>query len=291
MRHLANVLATLILASLPLAAPAVQPYLTAEKVQGGDLPAAMATIESKLTTAGFAVIGRHLPRGIDAGTVIATDAELLAAIEAVGGTSIVAAPIRIGVLKDGTVSTINPEYWLRALTGDSYRHLAGAGAAVTARLHTALNTGAPFGGDVGADQLPRYRFMFGMERFGDRALIKDYGAFDTAIATVEANLAKGVASTAKVYEIVLSNKKVAVIGFAQNDPERGESWWVNRISGADHIAALPWEVFVVDGKVYGLYARYRTALAWPTLGMGQFMTIVHHPDATYRMIKAIADAN
>ena len=73
------------------------------------------------------------------------------------------------------------------------------------------------------------------------------------------------------------------------DPEYGEGWWVNKI-GPDHIAALPWEVYVVDGKVMALYGRFRTALAWPDLGMGQFMTIRNHPDATMKMLKAVAGA-
>jgi hypothetical protein len=40
----------------------------------------------------------------------------------------------------------------------------------------------------------------------------------------------------------------------------------------------------------GLYGRYRTALAWPSLGMGQFMTIANHPDTTKAMLDAVAGA-
>ena len=72
-----------------------------------------------------------------------------------------------------------------------------------------------------------------------------------------------------------------------NDPELGEGWWANKI-GPDHVAALPWEIFVVNGKVMALFGRYRTALAWPSLGMGQFMTIANHPDTTKEMLDAVA---
>ena len=44
-------------------------------------------------------------------------------------------------------------------------------------------------------------------------------------------------------------------------------------------AGLPYEVFIVGNKVYSLYARYRIALAWPALGMGQFMGIINAPEA------------
>jgi hypothetical protein len=130
--------------------------------------------------------------------------------------------------------------------------------------------------------------MFGMERFADRALVREMPGFDAALATVNANLGAGVAGTSKVYQLVLVPGHLAVVGFAQNDPAKGEAWWVKRIDGEAHLAALPWEVFIVDGKIYGLYARYRTALAWPELGMGQFMTIVNHPDATLATVRAIA---
>ena len=288
MRQSMQWLATGILVLAPFATPAVQPYLAADKVEGGDLSVAMASVESKLTAAGFTVVGRHRPKGVEAGTVVVTDPDLLAAIREIGGSAIITAPIRIGVQKNGTVSTINPEYWWRAFAGDNYPRLAKAEAAVDERLHKALNTGVPFGGEVSAEQLPRYHYMLGMERFADRALIAQYSGFDQALKIVQGNLDKGIGGTAKVYEVVLPDAKLAVIGFAQNDPERGEGWWVNRLGGADHIAALPWEVFIVDGKIYALYGRFRTALAWPTLGMGQFMTIMHHPDATLRMAKDIA---
>ena len=39
--------------------------------------------------------------------------------------------------------------------------------------------------------------------------------------------------------------------------------------------------YIVDGKVSALFARYRIALSWPALGMGQFMGIVRAPDAIH----------
>lgn len=78
-----------------------------------------------------------------------------------------------------------------------------------------------------------------------------------------------------------------MFGVAFNGAEYGEGWWVNKI-GADNAAALPWELWIVDRKVHGLYGRYRTALGWPELGMGQFMTIMRHPDTTMQMLEGVA---
>ncbi len=268
-------------------AHAVQPYVTADKVAGGDLAAAMSVVEAKLTAAGFTVVGKHTPAGVAAGTIVVTEPGLLDAVKGIGGAVIVGAPLRVGVKADGTVSAINPEYWLRAIARGDYAKVEAAGKAAGDKLRAALGGGQAFGGDVPAGDLATYRYMFGMPRFGDSAELKSYTSFEAALAAVRDNAAKGVGKTAKVFEIVVADKKIAVVGFSQNDTEKGEAWWVNKI-GVDHIAALPWEVYIVDKTVYALAGRYRTALAWPSLTMGQFMGIVQHPDNVRQMALDIA---
>jgi hypothetical protein len=185
------------------------------------------------------------------------------------------------------VSYLNLEYWQRAFLRKDYGKAEAAVKVAAGKLEHALGTGPAFGGDVKAEDLPRYQYMFGMERFDDKSELAEYRSFEEAVKTVQDNLAKGVKGTAKVYELVMPDRKIAVFGVAMNDAEYGEGWWVNKI-GADHVAALPWEVFVVNGKVMGLFGRYRTALAWPSLGMGQFMTIANHPDTTRGMLEEVA---
>jgi len=284
-------IAGLVLAFAAFAAHALQPYVTGTKVAGGDLKAAAAAVEQKLTAAGFTVIGQHMAKALPKqATVVVTDAGLTEALKGIGGTAVVGMPIRVGVKADGTVSYLNLEYWQRAFLRKDYGKAEAAVKAAAGKLEQALGTGPAFGGDVPAEDLPKYRYMFGMERFDDdKNTLTEYKSFDEAVKVVRDNLAKGVKGTAKVYELVLADKKLAVFGVALNDAEYGEGWWVNKI-GADHVAALPWEVFVVNGKVMGLYGRYRTALAWPSLGMGQFMTIANHPDTTKAMLDAVAGA-
>ena len=267
---------------------ALQPYMSADKAAGSDLSAMLSSVEKKLAAVGFTVIGKHAPKGVSAGTVVVTEPALLEAIKAVGGTAVVAVPLRVGVKADGSVSYINPEYWLRGFVRKDYAKVEAAGKAAAEKLQKALGAGQAFGGDVPADKLADYRYMFGMERFENRSEIKEYKSFDEALAAVRENLGKHVQQTSKVYEIVFPDKKLAVIGFAQNSPDKGEAWWVNKIGGVDHIAALPWEVFIVNGQIYGLHGRFRTALAWPALTMGQFMGIGQHPDAVFLMLEEIA---
>jgi len=276
------------LALFSLLAHALQPYFYGDKVAGGDLKAAMAAAEQKLSAAGFTVIGRHTPAGIPGhGVIVVTEPGLTAALTQIGGSGIVGVPIRVGVKADGTVSYLNLEYWQRAFLRKDYAKAEAAVKASAGKLAQALGAGKPFGGEVKAEDLPSYRYMAGMERFDDKSELKTYGSFEEAVKTIRDNLAKNVAKTAKVYEVVIPEKKLAVFGVATNDPEDGEGWWVNKI-GPEHIAALPWEIFVVDNKAHALFARFRTALAWPDLGMFQFMKIGSHPDSNHAMMAKVA---
>lgn len=269
---------------------ALQPFIAADaKLAGGNVKAAMAAAEQKLSGAGFTVVGRYQPQGLPShGVIVATDNGLVDAAKAIGGTAVLAIPIRVGVKADGTVSYINTEYWGRAYLRGSYGKAEAALKAVAAKLQTAFGAGKAFGGEIETDKLASYRYMWGMERFDDRSTIKEYGSFDEALKVVRENLAKGAGGLAKVYELTYPDKKIAVFGVAQNNKENGEGWWVNKINGADHVAVLPWEVSIVDGKVMALHGRFRTALGWPSLTMGQFMAIGTHPDATLRMMEDVA---
>ncbi|MDP1607186.1 MAG: hypothetical protein Q8L93_11210 [Rhodocyclaceae bacterium] len=283
-----RIIAGVALAALSFLAHALQPYVAADKVAGGDLKAAMAATEKKLTAGGFTVIGQHLPAGLPQyGVIVVTEPDFSAALTQLGGTAVVGLPIRVGVKADGAVSYLNLEYWQRAYLRQDYAKAESAVRATTAKLHKALGAGKTFGGDVKTENLPTYRYMAGMERFADKTDLKTYANFDEAVKTIRDNLTKGVAKTAKVYEIVIADRKLAVFGVATNDAENGEGWWAKKI-GPDHIAALPWEIFVVDNKAHALFGRYRTALAWPELGMFQFMGISSHPDTTAEMLAKVA---
>lgn len=287
MKHVVVGLSLLLVA---LSTWALQPFIAADaRLAGGNVKAAMATAEQKLSGAGLVVVGRYQPQGIPShGVIVVTDSGVVDAVKAIGGTAVVAIPVRVGVKADGTVSYINAEYWGRAYLRGNYGKAEAALKGVAGKLQTAFGAGKPFGGDVGTDKLANFRYMWGMERFDDRSTIKEYGSFDEALKVVRENLAKGAGGLAKVYELTYPDRKIAVFGVAQNHKESGEGWWVNKINGADHIAVLPWEVSVVDGKVMALHGRFRTALGWPTLTMGQFMAIGTHPDSTYKMMEDLA---
>ena len=268
---------------------ATSPYVLGSKLPASDLNTQLGQVERKLQAEGFTVIGRHTPKGLPAhASLVVADNAMLDAIRSIGGSGIVAAGIRVGVQSDGTVSYINPDYWYRAYLRSSFKNAQTPAKAVQVRLAKALGDGAAFGGDVAEENLANYRYMFGMERFdSSNSELGSHASFEDALKAVQDNLAKGVGNTSRVYDVVMADRKLAVFGVAMNDPGDGEGGWVNKI-GADHIAGMPYEIFIVGNKVFALYARYRIALAWPALGMGQFMGIINTPDAIRNTLARVA---
>lgn len=269
---------------------ALAPYLHGDKqAASADLPAQLALAEKKLQAEGFTVIGRHTPKGLPGhASLVLSDPAMLAALRAIGGSAVVGAGIRVGLRSDGSVSYMNPDYWYRAYLRGQFKSAQAAVKSVQTRLARSLGEGSGFGGDVAEADLADYRYMFGMERFdAPNSELATHASFEDALKLVQDNLAKGLGGTSMVYQVVLPGSKQAVFGVAMNDPSDGEGWWVNKI-GAEHMAGLPYEIFVVDNKVYALYARYRIALAWPSLGMGQFMGIVTAPEAIRGMLLRVA---
>lgn len=272
---------------------ALPPYLQASKLPAAELSTQLSQVEKKLKSEGFTVLGKHTSKGISGyATLVVSDSDMLDVIRASGtSSSIIAAGIRIGVSNDGTVTYMNPDYWYRAYLRGQYGGASKVVKSVQQRLEKALGEGAGFGGDVPQGELVNYRYMFGMERFdSENSLLGTHASFEEALKAVQGNLARGVADTQRVYEVVMPAQKMAVFGVAMNSASDGEAWWVNKI-GADHPAGLPYEVFIVDNKVYALYARYRIALAWPALGMGQFMGIINAPEAIRTTLSRVAAAN
>jgi hypothetical protein len=183
---------------------------------------------------------------------------------------------------------MNPDYWYRAYLRGQFKTAQTAVKSVQMRLAKALGEGGGFGGDVPEADLADYRYMFGMERFDSvNSELSSHASFEDALKAVQDNLSKGTATTSRVYEVVMPQNQMAVFGVAMNDSGDGEGWWVNKI-GADHMAGLPYELFIVGNKVYALYARYRIALAWPALGMGQFMGIINAPEAIRGTLTRVA---
>jgi hypothetical protein len=269
---------------------AIAPYIQGDPVAGGTAQVVAAAVETKLKNGGFKVIGKYFPKTLPGyGVVIATDGAMLDEVGSAGGHAVLGAAIRVGVKADGSVAYTNPDYWYRAYFRKAFDKKEGTVKALQGRLQEALGAGKGQGGDESAASLANYRYMIGMERLdASKTLLAEYGSFAEALKTVRDNLAKGVGKTAKVYEVVLADRKLAVFGVAMNDGENSDGDWIKKIDMQNNIAGLPYEIYIVDKEVNSPHGRFRIALAFPDVGMGQFMRISSLPNVIMETMGEVA---
>jgi len=271
---------------------AIAPYVQGDSVAGGNVQAVATAVEGKLKSGGFKVVGKYFPKNLAGyGVVIATDEAMLDEVGSVGGHAVLGAAIRVGVKADGSVAYTNPDYWYRAYFRKSFDKKEEAVKALQGRLRNALGAGKGQGGDETAVNLSSYRYMIGMERLDShKNKLAEYGSFAEALKTVRENLAKGVGKTARVYEIVLPDRKLAVFGVAMNDSGNSDGEWISKIDMQNNVAGLPYEIYVIDNEVGAPHGRFRIALAFPDVGMGQFMRISSLPNVIIETLSAVAGA-
>lgn len=283
-------IATWMMLTLSTSVWAISPYIQGDSVAGGSAQAAATAVEGKLKKGGFKVVGKYFPKGLTGfGVVIATDGAMLDTVGSVGEEAIMGAAIRIGVKADGSIAYTNPDYWYRAFFRKSFAKNEDAVKALQGRLQEALGAGKGVGGDETAASLSNYRYMIGMERLdSSKNKLNEYGSFAEALKVVRENLAKGVGKTTKIYEVVLPDSKLAVFGVAMNDGENSDGEWIKRIDMQNSVAGLPYEIYIVDKNVGAPHGRYRIALAFPDVGMGQFMRISSLPNVIMETMGSVA---
>jgi hypothetical protein len=269
---------------------AISPYIQGESVAGGSVQAVASAIEGKLKNGGFKVVGKYFPKGLEGqGILVATDDAMLDEVGAAGGHAILGATIRVGVKADGNLIYTNPDYWYRAYFRRGFDKRANAVKALQAKLEKALGAGKGVGGDESAVSLANYRYMIGMERLdASKSLLREYDSFGDALKVVRENLAKGVGKTSKIYEVVMPDRKLAVFGVAMHEVSQGDGEWLKKIEMTQSIAGLPYEIYIVDKDVRAPHARFRVALAFPDVGMGQFMRISALPNQVIETLGTVA---
>ena len=280
------------LLTFSISAWAISPYIQGDSVAGGNVQAAATAVEGKLKGGGFKVVGKYFPKNLAGyGVVIATDDAMLDEVGSIGGPAVMGAAIRVGVKADGSVAYTNPDYWYRAYFRKAFDKKEAAVKTLQTRLQDALGAGKGQGGDEPPGNLTNYRYMIGMERLdSSKNKLAKYENFAEALKVVRDNLAKGVAKTSKVYEIVLADRKLAVFGVAMNDGENSDGDWIKKIDMQNNIAGLPYEIYIVDDEVESPHGRFRIALAFPDVGMGQFMRISALPNVIMETMGAVAGA-
>ncbi len=270
----------------------VKPFILASNAPG-DLAAVVADTKSKLSNAGFEIVGEYTPyKGAD---IIIVTNEALKKNAAATKQGAYGALQRVSVTdKDGSIQVAytNPGYMAYAY------QLQGDLKEVTAALEKALGKEQAYGSKKGLDkdELKGYHYMFGMPYFDEPDLLAEHGSYKAAIKAVEAGLAAHKGGTSEVYRIDIPGKQQTVFGVALTEGMSNDATIMKEVDFKDirSTAHLPYEILVdKDGKVYALNAKFRIAINFPDLSMAgehSFMGIMASPDAIKEALAQAAGA-
>jgi hypothetical protein len=246
-------------------------------VLGKTPPGSMADVveyaKAQLTDQGFTIVGSYVP--FPAATVICASLPELSAAAAAAENGGFGAAQRVAVTEvNGALqlSYMNPAY-----LGTAYG--LGKLESVSAKLAAALGHEQEFGAEgVKEEKLGpgKYHYKMLMPYFDDVHKLNTFADYETAIQTVEANLAAGKGGTMKVYRIDLPGKDVSVFGVAipqgdgPNEGRKDTDIEIMNIIDYKEIRStpyLPYEIMVQGNEVIALESRFRIAVHFPDTKM------------------------
>ena len=275
----------------------ISPYLKIVDMTGS-MEDATVKVKTVLTDQGYEILGSYQPGGeTELHVVVFTSEKIKTLCKGVKGRSMLAAAMKVGFQKkEGkiSVSILNPEYLFYAYFRDKMDESAfkSSALAISTEIKNAMksvgNLQKPFGGDLSIMDLKKYHYMMGMPYFDDPVKLADFESFSQGLTRIQRNLSAGKGNTVKVYEIIDKGSNIAVFGVGLSNPEEGEANFLP-IIGESHVAAMPYEIILLNNRASILHGRYRFALHWPELTMKTFTKIMSSPgdveDAMKELVK------
>ncbi|KJF41877.1 hypothetical protein [Draconibacterium sediminis] len=259
------------------------PYLLISK-SDESLAEGIAKIKSALSESGFKILGEYSPAQSEKLAVVCyTHPKLEEIALNFSDRGALASALKVGLKKEGEtlkISMTNPMYLFYAYFVDGVDEQEMALRSISDQAIKAMkNIGTmevPFGGTLEKKKLQKYHYKVMMPYFTDAEELKTFDSFDEGLKTIRQNLKAGKGETEKVYELVYTDKEVAVWGVALKNAEDGEAHFLP-IIGNEHVAAMPYEIILQGNTASILPGKYRIALHWPELTMGTFMKIMSTP--------------
>lgn len=264
----------------------LKPYISAG-YSNNDINTVKKEVTTKLKSNGFEILGSYNPIGSNDRMIIAvTNSDLISAVKKIGGLEGFALVQRVALTKEGgkiSISYTNPEYWGRAYFTKKWNSVSSNYTSLASKYKTALSgfeggDFSQFGSEDGlsTSKLKKYHYMMGMPYFEDNIELNEFGSFKEAVAKIDGNLKSGISGAKKVYSKSIGNIKLYGIALTGNNGEKSFMPKID-VNSKKHTAFLPYELLVVGNKAYMLHGRFRIALAFPDLSMGQFMKIASAP--------------
>ncbi len=252
----------------------------------GEVDATVADTKSKLTAAGFEIVGEYSPYP-DAKIIIITNDTLKqnAATSDYGAFGAVQRVTVTKVKDQIQVAFTNPVYMAHV-----YRMKSDL-ADVASQLKQALGDKGEYGPEKGLSEedLRDYHYKWLMPYFYDRLTLATYKSYEEAVEKVESKLASdNKGGVKKVYRVDIPGKPETVIGVNMTGPDNvdcsGDQYIMQRIDFKDTRSTghLPYEIIISGKNVYTLPAEFRIAISFPDLSMmgsNSFASIMCAPHA------------
>jgi hypothetical protein len=278
-------------------ATGISPYLKVNS-HTGPMNEAVGQVKTILEEGAFTILGQYQPAGNpDLYVLVFTSDELIELCRQVPDRGMLAAAMKVGFQKvDGkiSVSMVNPEYLFYAYFQEEMKKEAFKSSALklNSKMKNTLikdSPANPFGGDVSADKLMKYKYMAGMPGFDKAVSLMEVEDFEQGLATIRDGISRS-SSTHKVYELVDRASNTAVFGLGLPDKEKGEAHFLP-IIGENHVAAMPYELILQGKEVSMLHGRFRFASHWPELKMKTFTKIMSSPGDVEDAMKSLFETD
>ena len=245
---------------------------------------------------GFDVIGQYRPENKEKFFVMAfTNQRLQEVTLKVKDRGTLASIFRVGFVDtDGevTVSIINPDYlfygYLRDEADTYQKELSEISNQIRTTFSKMGGDMTPFGGELSIEDLKEYHYMMMMPYFDDPVELNEFSSFSEGVNTIRKNLDAKKGNTLKVYELILEDHEIAIFGVGLLDIEEGEVDFLPVI-GESHIAAMPYEIILQGKEATMLHGKFRFALFWPELSLGEFMKISSTPGNVEDFMEALTE--
>jgi len=274
----------------------LSPYIKVGVTTNG-MQQAYNDVVKALAGNGFKVLGSYHPaKKKSLKVLVFTRSDLQNTVVKVQDRGALAAAQKIGFQrKNGQIiiSYTNPDYMLRAYLRDDYNKYKRTFDKFHSDLKSALsvigNDFTPFGGKVSANKLKKYHYKIMMPYFTDPVELKNFSSYKEGEKTILSNLERHKSGTKLVYKLSYPSKNITVFGVAlYSNDSASEAYFLPRI-GEEHIAALPYEIILQGNQATMLHGKYRFALFWPKLSMGQFMKIMSTPGKIEDILKSLCE--
>ncbi len=240
---------------------------------------------TKLKANGFEIAGEYVPyKGTKIIVITSKHLQAEAVKSNKGGYGAV---MRVAITTN-SVSYTTPTYWANA-----YR-MASELTDTANNLKKALGAGKTFGSKKGLTKkkLRKYHYMKMMPYFDDQVKLGTFPSYNEAVTTIENALKAKKNGIKLVYQVNIPGKDETVFGFnmsgEQEITDKSIMTVLNTFTGIpEHAAFLPYELLVSNGNVYMLHGKFRIALSFPDLSMGQFMKIRNAPSDIKKAAKSL----